>query len=104
MHVRLVHMHAQLAHTKQAYNIQGMMNEVSESPSREADNVDNHTLRIKLSLKTKFVMLATKMKRAGKTAPHRKMMPYGSGSSTKLVIWKPVMSSTENKASKVCKQ
>jgi len=72
--------------------------------SQEADNLDYHTLRIKLSLKTKFVMLATKMKRAGKTAPHRKMMPYGSGSSTRLVIWKPVMSSTENKASKVCKQ
>lgn len=33
------------------------------------------TLRMRLSLKTKLVMLATKMKMDGKTAPHRKMIP-----------------------------
>lgn len=33
------------------------------------------TLRMRLSLNTKLVMLATKMKMDGKTAPHRKMIP-----------------------------
>lgn len=33
------------------------------------------TFKIRLSLKTKLVMLATKMKRAGKMKPHKKMMP-----------------------------
>lgn len=33
------------------------------------------TFRMRLSLKTKLVMLATKMKMDGKTAPHKKMIP-----------------------------
>lgn len=60
------------------------------------------TLRMSASLKASWVIALAKMKMAGSTRPQSAMMPYGSGSSMTFVISKPVRSSTENSAPRVC--
>ena len=66
--------------------------------------VDCLTLRIRKSLRTKFVRLLATMYTRGRTRPHTTKMPQGCGSSSRYVISKPVRSSTLKSKTSVCRQ